>query len=352
MFVSLTLLLTFSPQASLATPIAPATVLAAELAADPAPPQFLRDLPDLQGLISASDGWTIGGGYLYWSQCPAADTGGGYLRRWPLRGGRAVTVVSGRFCTNTKTWAADESGLYYGDGANILRRPASNPSAVETIAPSALPSSRIILNNGTTIWRDYIFWLANDTLYSAHKATLRQLAAPEPLGANAHSVLFASDGNFYWFADGVLYRAAKACLGFGGGACSKEVVAGENGNSVADITLRATSLGSTTFPIWTSGVNIRGIECRFDRTGYTCSTSTNYSSALNNTVGELATDGQFLFWVENRADVCGGIFGCAYGDNGRLMKWRLTYSSFMKPRLETPLLAAGRKVGPPEAGNQ
>ena len=162
MFVSLTLLLTFSPQASLATPIAPATVLAAELAADPAPPQFLRDLPDLQGLISASDGWTIGGGYLYWSQCPAADTGGGYLRRWPLRGGRAVTVVSGRFCTNTKTWAADESGLYYGDGANILRRPASNPSAVETIAPSALPSSRIILNNGTTIWRDYIFWLAND----------------------------------------------------------------------------------------------------------------------------------------------------------------------------------------------
>lgn len=110
---------------------APATVLAAELAADPAPPQFLRDLPDLQELISAGDGWTIGGGYLYWSQCPAVDSGGGYLRRWPLHGGRAVTLVSGRFCTNTTTWAAAESGLYYGDGANLLRRPASNPLAAE-----------------------------------------------------------------------------------------------------------------------------------------------------------------------------------------------------------------------------
>ena len=309
---------------------------ASALAADPAPPQFLRDLPDLAGLISANDGWTVGGGYLYWANCPPVDSGGGYLRRWPLRGGRAVTIVNGKFCTNTNTWAADESGLYYGDGVSILRRPASNPFTIEPIAASTMPTSRIVLNNGTTIWRDYIFWLANNTLYSAHKLFLRQLAAPEPLGANAHSVLFANDNYFYWFADGVLYRALKPCLGFGGGACSKEVVAGENGDHVTEATLTETLSNSSTYPLWTSGTTIRGNWCRFNNTGRVCSPSTSYSSSQNNTVGGLATDGQFLFWIENRADVCGGIFGCSFGDSGQLMKWSLRQSVFRPGPFDTP----------------
>ena len=334
--VSLSSLLAFSPQATGLAPIAPATTLAAELAADPAPPQFLRDLPDLQGLISPGDGWTVGGGFLYWAQCPAADSGGGYLRRWPLSGGSVVTIVNGKFCTNTTTWAADESGLYYGNGVSILRRAASNPFVVETIAASAMPNSRIILYNGTTIWRDYIFWLADNTLRSAHKVNLRQLAAPEPLGANARSLLFANDSNFYWFANGVLYRAAKACLGFGGGTCIKDVVAGENGDNVTDVTLNENSLGITTFPLWTSGTKIRGVGCQFDNVGYSCAPSTSYSSSLNNTLGSLASDGQFLFWIENRADICGGIFGCAYGNSGRLMKWSLNQSIFSPGLFNSP----------------
>ncbi len=312
------------------------TVVAAPAAADPAPPQFLRDLPSLSGLISPGDAWTIGGGFLYWAQCPAVDSGGGYLRRWPLRGGRVVTIVNGRFCTNTATWAADESGLYYGDGSNILRRPASNPFIVETIAASAMPTSRIILNNGTTIWRDEIFWLANNILYGANRYDHTPFAQPEPLGSNAHSLLFANDNHFYWFADGVLYKALKPCLAFGGGACIKHVVANENGDNVTDATLEDVSLSSSTFPIWTSGINIRGIWCRFNTIGRECSSSTSYASALNNSVGSLATDGTFLFWVENRADVCGGIFGCSFGNNGRLMKWRISRSFFTPDNFDTP----------------
>ncbi len=309
-----------------------ASAAAAPLAADPVPPQFLRDQPDLRGLIAAQDGWTIGGGYLYWAQCAIVDgTDGGYLRRWPLRGGRAITIVDGRFCTNVMTWAADESGLYYGDGASILRRPAANPFAVETIAASPMPSSRIILNNGTTNWPDYIFWLANNTLYSANKTYLRRLGAPEPLGANAHSLLFANDGKFYWFADGVLYRAEKACLAIGGGACGRTVVAGENGDHVTDATLTETSSSSTTFPLWASGAAIRGIWCRLISTGYSCSTSSSYTSSLNNTVGRLASDGQYLFWVENRQICPGGDQPCYWSDNGRLMKWSLQRQSQSRP---------------------
>lgn len=334
--VYLTTLLSFSPSSvAQSSASLPTTATSSILAADLASPQFMRDVPDLQGLISPGDGWTIGGGFLYWANCPLADTGGGYLRRWPLGGGRAVTIVNGKFCTNTATWAADESGLYYGNGSSILRRPASNPFMVETIAASAMPTSPIILNNGTTIWRDYIFWLANNTLYSAHKTSLSQLAAPEPLGANAHSLLFANDSYFYWFANGGLYRGAKACLAFGGGACIKDVVTSENGANVTDVTLSDFSLGTSTFPLWTSGTTIRGIVCRFVSTGQACSPGTTYSSALNNTVGNLTTDGQFLFWMENRADLCGSL-GCSFGDNGRLMKWSLTQWPFAADPFKTP----------------
>ncbi|MBC8075936.1 MAG: hypothetical protein H7Y32_07675, partial [Chloroflexales bacterium] len=163
----------------------------------------------------------------------------------------------------------------------------------------------------------------------------RQLAAPEPLGANAHSLLFANDSYFYWFANGVLLRAAKACLAFGGGACSKEVVAGENGDNVTDATLTETLNSSSTFPLWTSGVTIRGIWCRFASSGRVCSPSTSNTSSLNNTVGSLTTDGQFLFWVENR-QVCppGGF--CSWTDNGRLMKWSLRQSTFSPGPFDTP----------------
>jgi hypothetical protein len=332
--VYLAALLSFSSPSAAQSPAAqPALEGAVAPAADPAPPQFLRDLPDLSGLISPGDYWTIGGGYVYWAKCPAADSGiAGYLRRWPIRGGRAITIVNSRFCTNALSWAADASGLYYGDGASVLRRPASNPFTVETIAASAMPTSRIILNNGTSIWRDYIFWLANNTLYSAHKTHHRQLAAPEPLGSNAHSLLFANNNHFYWFADGVLYRALKACLGFGGGACIREVVVGADGDNVTDAALRDLSAGSTTFPLWTSGTTIRGVACQL---GSPCSPSTSYTSALNNTVGSLASDGQFLFWLENRLDCSSGLF-CFWADTGRLMKWNLRHSAFSTDPFNDP----------------
>lgn len=309
-------------------------------AADPTAPTFLRDLPDLNGRIEDASVWTVGGGYLYWAKCNLVDSGSGYLRRWPLRGGRVVTMQSGSFC-NTGSWAGDETGLYYWNGANIVRRvPAiTMPFAEQIIAQSGQPSGPIILNNRTSIWRDYIFWVANNTLYSAHRYNFNRLAEPTPLGANAHNVVFADNGYFYWFADGLLYRALTACLGFGGSACAKEVVASEEGNSLTNATKTDSFGSSSVFPLWTRGAAIRGIACRLNTIGLVCSPSDSYVAAGENSVGSPATDGQFLFWVEN-SRTCSGIL-CFWSARGNLMKWNLRQQSIINPNpFDTPAAIA------------
>src|SRR5688572_23821420 len=98
--------------AALLLPAGTAAPAQAAPAARPAPqaagaPQFLRDHPDLQGQIADADTWAVGGGYLYWAACKSgpslagiAPAATGYLRRWPLRGGRAATLSSAATCTS------------------------------------------------------------------------------------------------------------------------------------------------------------------------------------------------------------------------------------------------------------
>jgi hypothetical protein len=315
MLLSCFILLSYAPLSRISAP-------PTALAADPTAPNFLRDMPDLNGRIEDATAWTIGGGYLYWAHCSLVG-GSGYLRSWPIRGGLARTLQSSNFC-NTGNWAADETGLYYWNSAQIVRLSPgiSTPFVEQLIAPSTQPSGAIILNNGTVNWRDYIFWIANNTLYSANRYTHRQLAAPEPLGASAHDLRFIGD-SFYWFADGVLYKALTACLGFGGGACAREVVANENGTNLLDTTQVGPLRDTSYAPFWTNVGALRSIWCRPNGTGLgkICSPSTSYAAPAGVTLGAPASNGSFLFWVQNSQNCVAGF--CSWSNGGSLMKWSL-----------------------------
>jgi hypothetical protein len=317
-----------------------------------AAPQFLRDIPDLRGLIEDADTWAVGGGFLYWAHCvpdgprlngisPAAT---GYLRRWPLRGGRVVTLSDAATCTGD-SMAADETGLYYYDDSAraIIYRAASDPFTPRVVASSQGPTEPIVLDSGDTFWGDYLFWLENNLIRNARKSDFAQAGQPEPAGVDARSLML--DGNYLlWFGDGQLRAILKYCLAIGGGACIKEPQANENGDYLINARKEGPLLGSTVHPLWVNGSDIRGIWCRQSQTGpgTVCSPSTSYTApTVNGNVyrpGRLATDGTYLFWIENYEEAYCGPFLCSYqpSANGRLMKWNLKQSIFVNNPFDTP----------------
>ncbi len=309
------LLLTAIPvpaPAAQAAPDARPTLQAAD-----ATPQFLRDIPDLVGLMDDISWWTVGGGFLYWSHC-SADIG--YLRRWPLGGGSVATLKDGPFCG--VRLSADATGLYYWENGYIMQRPASDPFNARVLLASPSLQSDIVLDTG--YWADYIFWLANSTIYSANKRGFEPVGQPEPAGANARSLMFASD-KVYWFGDGQLYSALTYCLSVGGGSCAKTTVAAETGDDLIKATLSRLSRSASTFPLWLSGPNIRGVRCI--GIGGSCAPASVYTAPIINGVqyetSHLATDGHFLYWIDDYW-TCG--LRCRWGDDGRLMKWSLEES--------------------------
>lgn len=303
-------------QAGQSAPAARPTPQAAEAA-----PQFLRDLTGLGGQLDGATSWISGGDFLYWARCNRSNPGDGYLRRWPLAGGRAVTLHSGSFCG--AHWDADATGLYYWDDGNIMVRRTGDPFRALVVAASPLPQDQIVLTDDA-FWSGYVFWLANDTIYTADKNFLGSVANPEPAGAGARSLMFAGD-SVYWFGDGVLYSANKLCLAFGGGSCIKTPIAGETGDSLIDARLSRPSRSMSIFPLWLSGPDIRGVRC----VGFpgSCAPAAAYTAPNINgdqyRPGSLATDGRFLFWVEN---VLSCVIRCRWIENGRLMKWSLDES--------------------------
>jgi hypothetical protein len=314
-------------------------------------PQFLRDIPDLRGLIEDADTWAVGGGFLYWAHCvpdgprlngisPAAT---GYLRRWPLRGGRVVTLSDAATCTGD-SMAADETGLYYYDARQIIYRAVSDPFNPRVVASSQGTTGPIVLDNGDTFWGDYLFWLENNAIRNARKSDFAQAGQPEPAGVGASSLML--DGNhLLWFGDHRLAAILKYCLAIGGGSCIKETVASENGDYLINAQMVWNTLpgyGSSyrVHPLWVNGSNLRGMKCY---SSGTCSPSTSYTAPTVNgnayRPGRLTTDGTYLFWVENYQEAYGcGPFGCSYrpSADGRLMKWNLHQSPFVINPFDTP----------------
>jgi len=165
-----------------ASPLAPVQPVQAQSGA----PQFLRAIPDLRGQIENAEVWTVGGGFLYWARC------GSYLRRWPLSGGRAVTLAGSSECVHSSL-AADESGLWYYDGRarKIIHRSTKTPFTAQNVADSQLPNGQILLDKGDTYLNNYIYWLENSAIRSADKVDFSPFnAQPEPLGTNVSNLTF------------------------------------------------------------------------------------------------------------------------------------------------------------------
>ena len=62
-------------------------------------------------------------------------------------------------------------------------------------------------------------------------------------GANAHDLILGGDHYLYWFGDGVLYRVYSYCL-FGGSACTRDVVAAEDGFGLTWLPVTGASFGT------------------------------------------------------------------------------------------------------------
>lgn len=315
------------------------------------PPEFMRDHPDLFGLIARYDDWTMGGGYLYWSQCTdpptlldvvKASTANiatkiGYLRRWPVTGGRVVTLSDQAFCRpKIERWAADDSGLYYWANGYIVRRGQDNPLNEVKIVAVPQPGYIAIAFDST-----YLYWIANNYIYRTPK---NRPSPDDPSytdvisasGANPFGLIVSTNNNLYWWADNVMYSLPKRCLN----DCTRNVLANEAGGGLVDARLvRSRSTG--VHPLWGLDQTIRGREC--SNTLNYCFLSTLYTApTIDGHVwlpGQKTTDGKYLYWVENYQD-CSGL--CQLG-SGQLMKWSLVSPSPDTDPFGTPqsIAAAG-----------
>lgn len=293
------------------------------------PPEFLAASPDLTGLMDNVTSWTVGGGYLYWGSCSGATTDPGYLRRWPLGGGRAATLSSDSFCPTQL--AADASGLYAlsssGDGWQIVRRSLADP-----LTPVRVVSRQAAIA-GFVLEGDSIAMLADSVVsgYYVTRAPKRTVDAGGTLLAYAGtrvSSLLLSGGIFSWFGDGQLRQMAQSCAAE---SCVLNV-APAAGTALTGATL--SSLSAQTTPLWVDGQSMTGYRCA--SAGGGCAVTTPYTAPSSDadpnnsfrfTPLRFASDGASLFWVERHERFSAGDTTTPAGylttDEGRLMRWPL-----------------------------
>lgn len=328
-------------QVSAATPNAPLA----------SAPEFLKNHPDLRGWIDDAGAFTIGGGYLYWAKCDnpprsAAEDGSetttaiGYLRRWPLAGGRVATLSDQAFCF-TANWAADNTGLYYFTNGFIFRRLIASPYEAQHVMRAVAPRGALQFDD------TFVYWLENTNfIIRAYKLAYYDPTDPRyddnrefvgDAGPNSHNLILA--GNYlYWIANGTLFNFAKDCATL----CTRNtLVTAPNSNYLTNAELNGPFVGSWTFPVWASGATIQGRFCRpRPPVLLSCSTATEYTAPNVGgnayQVGRLATNGTYLFWIENY-QICAGL-GCSPSPNGQLMRWPLNLSN-------DPEAIAGRNSG-------
>ena len=299
--------------------------------------QFLRDISALSGQIEDAQVWTVGGGYLYWARC------GSYLRRWPIAGGRATTIANGSLCVNSSL-VADDSGLWYYDSTarKIMHRSVSDPFTAQPVADSGAPTGAILLDKGDNYLNDYIYWLENGAIRSADKSDFKPFnAQPEPLGTGANN-LTINGNELVYFANGYLYSLQKICLGFGGGGiCQKTPLFAATGNYLNHAVLTEETFFTRITPFWVNGSEIQGHWCLSP-----CRTTTAYTAPTVNSIsyqpGKLASDGQYMFWIEYQCVGSGETGYCT--SDGRLMKWNLRQAIESNP-FDSPQQIACRDCG-------
>ncbi len=356
--VYLVSLLAFAPR--VAAQSASSTVAntpAAAPAADPGTVTFMRDLFG-SGQIAVGDTWLIGGGYLYWAQCKLSGPNSvpqstqalpdavqtGYLRRWPIRGGAVATLSSYAFC-NTSSWAADDSGLYYWQDGLIYRRSLSSALTPVAVTDVYGISGALVVDGG------YLFYILSDgRIFRTPKAQTHvpddprydETAYVVDGGAGANG-LIVNGSELEWFAGGQIRSVDKTCTD----TCTFKGFANEPGVYLSNASIASLLLGFTTNPLWVKGPleqitgqtyagnEIRAYYCSFTIiNGKRCNAGNVYT-APNRTdgfgvervsaIGPMASDGNYLFWVENLKICSTGSLGtsCRVSNLGRLMKYHI-----------------------------
>ncbi len=283
------------------TPADPPTVASlVQPAAPTADPDFILDAGVSQ--------FATGAGFLYWSYFnsnPSLDALEGadvtpaainYLQRWPLNGGRIVTLANGD--VDTLFLHANDLGLYYYSLARgaIILRPLSDPFAEVLLAYTARPDS-LVSDAGTRM----MYWLSNGKLYFAYRDHYTSVDAKNEMtnsGANPHDVVLGGD-TLYWFGDGVIYSTFKGCL-FGFSGCTRDVVVAENGRGLLYYRTPGVIFGSFKILHWISGATIRSYGCIQGNPGYICGPDTTYNNAPYGPPAghRLVGAGPSIFWVE------------------------------------------------------
>ncbi len=348
-----------SPHRAVAAPDDPATADATIASAL----QLLKDHPSLRGLIANSDEYLIGGGYLYWAQCnPVINVAGeplgdattaavsGYLRRWPLSGGIVATISSQAFCTLNNA-AADASGLYYYAEGRIYRRSVAEPMTAVIVEPTPLGTGP----NSLIVDGDYVYWISNEAALYRIPKSATWISAPfylsplEYLGDAATSPhsLAVGGSRLYWYGGGRVFSRDKNCVNSFFNTCPRSELAVEYATRISGLQVSTAGLGSTTTPLWLTddrdgssfpGPTIRGNRCGFGVIGFECNVGTVYTAPSHSggrgTISQLASDGTYLFWVENIKIYMppSGIFGGYWRstDQGLLMKWKMA-GGFIDP---------------------
>ena len=332
--------------------------IASTQAADAATVFFMSDVLGA-GQIAIGDAWLIGGGYLYWAQCAtigppalasknqqpqnaAATTG--YLRRWPIRGGAVATLSNNPFCA-TASWAADDSGLYYYEGKFIYRRSLANAATpVAVVDTGVYDVAGALVVDGSSLF--YI--LGNNWIYRTPKAQTNVPDDPRydetlPVvdgGAGANG-LIVNGNTLNFFGGGRVRRVSKGCTD----PCALADLAIEQGVYLSNASI-SSPLAEPINPLWVSGPlelrgsqyypgnQIRGYTCTFNSTGRVCNAGNVYTAPNRNdavgtssvaAIGPMASDGTYLFWVENLRSCVNGPFGlsCQPSYLGRLMKYHI-----------------------------
>lgn len=269
-----------------------------------ADPEFILDAGVSQ--------FATGAGFLYWSYFNSnpnliAPRGGdgaptiapaaiNYLQRWPLNGGRVITLANGD--VDTLFLHANELGLYYYSLARgaIILRPLSDPTTDVLLAYTTRPDS-LVSDAGTRM----MYWLSNGKLYFSYRDHFTSLGAKNEMtnsGANPHDVVLGGD-TLYWLGDGVIYSTFKGCL-FGFSGCTRDIVVAENGRGLLYYRTPGVILGSFKTLHWISGTTIRSYGCIQGNLGYICGPDTTYNNAPYGPPAghRLVGAGPSIFWVE------------------------------------------------------
>ncbi|MFN8474922.1 MAG: hypothetical protein U0822_22230 [Anaerolineae bacterium] len=307
--------------------------------------------PDTPPTVLVSEGftdWAIGAGLLYWSldcsppprakpDAPAVPLDDGYLKRMPSRGlgvlGRVRTLVSfpASACDSHTTHiidsTADNTGIYYynANAQQVERRSSIPPYDPATPLAIGLPfpTARLVVDDS----RVYVAFSGLIIAYGKNGVGAEQLMH------DVSATSLAVDDSYLYFVDAAgLWREDKTCFEFLRITCSRDRLAQTNGAHLLYHFFPGSSSGQVVRPpsyslFWvdTNGPQtIHRYSCSLILPG--CSETTIYTAPTDQpwTIGDLATDGESLFFVQSYVyQDCSSVF-CINLRNGFLRRLPLS----------------------------